>query len=677
MHKILISLIILFYFASCNRKPPQQTDPGLSNQAEKILGKVDTMRRYKLSDQAMVYLDSSYRTLKNPSVKDLYERLNVKFMHYRTTKEDTRKTNLYADSMLTLLNNWQNQYKLEYVDAIFAKGDAELMNKQYNTAFHYYYKAQDFAAKNLDKCHAYGITYRLGGVRYKQKKYLEAIHFFKQAYRDSKYCRDNKTLYNNYLARHNYLNSIGISYELIGKLDSATLYYKKALYLINQYPQMHQLKEDYILASMGIVYGNLGGAYAKLGQYDQAEQYLKKSIAINDRPKFDEVDALTAKIKLAKLYLDFNHLQKTDRVLKELRLKLTDKHSEKAMPIESELRVYKLGWLYYDKTGNIPKAYANLQLYYNKQDSINKANLTLKVSDIDMFFKNNEQQYKLNSLSEEKEKQQDYLIALIVFSVVIIITLFFLSHSRKKLKMLNRQTTEQNIQMQELLTALEISQRENTRMMQIVAHDLRSPLAAAISITALLKDADLSTDEHKMVDLLETSCTHSLEMIADLLHINTNANDIKTESVVLNSLIIYCIELLQFKARAKKQKLMFSGINVTIKANSGKIWRLISNLIINAIKFSPIGGDITIEMFKTKDKVTIKIKDQGVGIPTEHKDKIFDIFTDARRVGTSGEHSFGIGLAISKQIVEAHRGDIWFESKENEGSTFYVSLPCN
>ena len=180
-----------------------------------------------------------------------------------------------------------------------------------------------------------------------------------------------------------------------------------------------------------------------------------------------------------------------------------------------------------------------------------------------------------------------------------------------------------------------------------------------------------------MVDLLETSCTHSLEMIADLLHINTNANDIKTESVVLNSLIIYCIELLQFKARAKKQKLMFSGINVTIKANSGKIWRLISNLIINAIKFSSIGGDITIEMFKTKDKVTIKIKDQGIGIPMENRDKIFDIFTDARRVGTSGEHSFGIGLAISKQIVEAHRGDIWFESKVNEGSTFYVSLPCN
>ncbi|MFW0718230.1 ATP-binding protein [Pedobacter sp. N23S346] len=675
MHKILISLIILCYFASCNRKPSQQTDPGLSNQAKQILGKVDTMRRYKMSDQAINYLDSTYHTIKNPSVKDLFERLNVKFMHYRTTKEDAAKTNLYADSMLALLNNWQNQYKLEYIDALFAKGDATLMNKQSNTAFHYYYKAQYFAAKNLDKCHAYGFTYRLGEVRYKQKQYQQAIHFFKQAYHDSEKCNDKQTLYNTYLSKNNYLNSIGICYELIGKLDSATLYYKKAVNLINQYPQMHQLKEDYILTSMGIVYGNLGGVYAKLGQYDQAEYYLKKSIAINDRPEFDEVDALTAKIKLAKLYLNFNHLQKTDRVLKGLRRKLAVKYSEKAMPIETQLKLYQLEWMYYDKTGNIPKAYANLQLYYNKQDSFNKASLALKASDIDMFFKNNEQQYKLNSLSEEKEKQQNYLLSLIVFSVVIIITLFFLSHSRKKLKMLNRQTTEQNIQMQKLLKALELSQYENTRMMQIVAHDLRSPLAAAISITSLLKDADLTTDEHKMVDLLETSCTHSLEMIADLLNINTNANDIKTESVVLKSLIMYCIELLQFKAKAKEQNLIFSGINVTIKANPAKIWRLVSNLIVNAIKFSPIGGNIEIEMFKTQDKVTIKIKDQGIGIPIEHRDKIFDIFTDARRVGTSGEHSFGIGLATSKQIVEAHHGDIWFESKINEGSTFYISLP--
>jgi len=208
-----------------------------------------------------------------------------------------------------------------------------------------------------------------------------------------------------------------------------------------------------------------------------------------------------------------------------------------------------------------------------------------------------------------------------------------------------------------------------------VAHDLRSPLAATISITQLLKSADLTEEEHKLLNLLETSSIQSLEMISDLLNINTNSINMKTELVELNSLVAYCISLLQFKAHEKAQNLIFTGINVTIKANGGKIWRVVSNLIVNAIKFSPIGADIEILMTKSDNEVLVKISDHGIGIPMDHREKIFDMFTDTKREGTSGEHSFGIGLAISKQIVEAHHGDIWFESKVDEGSIFYVSLP--
>lgn len=674
MLKTLLFLVLIC-FISCSKNNSHQIDKGLSNKAKEILGRVDTMRRYKLSDQAIVYLDSAYLTLKNPSVKDLFERLNVKFMHYRTTKGDVARTNLYADSMLTLLNSWQQQYKLEYVDALFAKGDATLMNKQYRNAFDYYYKAERFAIKNLNKCQGYGITYRLGELRYKQKQYQEAIHFFKKAYDDSEKCSDNQTIYNTYLSRNNYLNSIGICYELIDNLDSAALYYKKSLNLLNQYPQLHQLKEDYILTSMGIVYGNLGGVYAKMGHFGEAEVYLKKSIAINDRPEFDEVDALTAKVKLAKLYLNFNQVKKTDYLLKALRRKLADHNSEKAMPIETQIKLYQLEWLYYDKIKNIPKAYQYLERYHNMQDSMNRANMGLKASDVDMSFKNNEQEYQLDTLNKEKDVQENDLVIFVILFILITFTILILWYRKRALKMLNIQLTEQNASMQHVLTALEQSQRENTRMMQIVAHDLRSPLAAAISITGFLKHADLTEDEHKMLDLLQTSSVQSLDMISDLLNINTNSAHMKTELVELNSLVSYCISLLQFKAQEKAQNLIFTGINVTIEANSGKIWRVVSNLIVNAIKFSPIGSDIEIMMTKSDHAVLVKISDHGIGIPTDHREKIFDMFTDTKRKGTSGEHSFGIGLAISKQIVEAHHGNIWFESKVDEGSIFYVSLP--
>ncbi|HEY9197579.1 MAG TPA: ATP-binding protein [Mucilaginibacter sp.] len=73
--------------------------------------------------------------------------------------------------------------------------------------------------------------------------------------------------------------------------------------------------------------------------------------------------------------------------------------------------------------------------------------------------------------------------------------------------------------------------------------------------------------------------------------------------------------------------------------------------------------------------VLISVEDHGIGIPDEMKDKIFDMFTQAKRSGTAGEQAFGLGLAISKQIIEAHSGRIWFESLPGNGTTFYVELP--
>jgi len=93
------------------------------------------------------------------------------------------------------------------------------------------------------------------------------------------------------------------------------------------------------------------------------------------------------------------------------------------------------------------------------------------------------------------------------------------------------------------------------------------------------------------------------------------------------------------------------------------------------MKFSQPESEIIISCKFSESDVIIDIKDNGVGIPFGLQDKLFDPFTSSKRTGTSGEHAFGLGLYISKQIVEAHRGKIWFESEDGIGSTFYVSLP--
>jgi signal transduction histidine kinase len=105
------------------------------------------------------------------------------------------------------------------------------------------------------------------------------------------------------------------------------------------------------------------------------------------------------------------------------------------------------------------------------------------------------------------------------------------------------------------------------------------------------------------------------------------------------------------------------------------MWRVVSNLIANAIKFSPTGAIINVVMKVDAGHVLIAVEDYGIGVPEEMKDKIFDMYTEAKRPGTAGEQPFGLGLAISKQIVEAHNGRIWFVSRPGNGTTFFVQLP--
>jgi signal transduction histidine kinase len=104
---------------------------------------------------------------------------------------------------------------------------------------------------------------------------------------------------------------------------------------------------------------------------------------------------------------------------------------------------------------------------------------------------------------------------------------------------------------------------------------------------------------------------------------------------------------------------------------------VVSNLITNAIKFSPLRAEISVDMCLLGDRVCIWVKDQGIGIPEDMSEKIFDLFTPAKREGTGGEESFGLGLGISRQIVEALGGRIWYESEVDQGTIFYVELPLD
>nr|WP_276090694.1 ATP-binding protein [Pedobacter sp. JY14-1] len=97
----------------------------------------------------------------------------------------------------------------------------------------------------------------------------------------------------------------------------------------------------------------------------------------------------------------------------------------------------------------------------------------------------------------------------------------------------------------------------------------------------------------------------------------------------------------------------------------------------NAIKFSPEGETIIVKLMQKDDQALISVTDHGIGIPDELKQHVFEVPDKTRRPGTAAEQSFGLGLAISKQIVTLHGGRIWFEDTTGGGTTFYIGLPLN
>ena len=103
--------------------------------------------------------------------------------------------------------------------------------------------------------------------------------------------------------------------------------------------------------------------------------------------------------------------------------------------------------------------------------------------------------------------------------------------------------------------------------------------------------------------------------------------------------------------------------------------QVLTNLISNALKFTPDMGNISITLTDQDKDILITVRDTGVGIPKDLQPYLFEKFTRAGRPGIKGEPSIGLGMSITKTIIDWHNGQIWFESEENKGTTFYIKIP--
>jgi len=236
----------------------------------------------------------------------------------------------------------------------------------------------------------------------------------------------------------------------------------------------------------------------------------------------------------------------------------------------------------------------------------------------------------------------------------------------------NRHITEQN-------RLLEKISEDKNKLFSIISHDLRSPLDSIRGYLEMLNGDMITEEENRMIreELLDET-KYTSEMLLNLLYwskeqlkgINVNLTEID-----LKEIIDYIIE--NKTSRATKKNINLSchtAPGIKVKGDVEMMRIILRNLVVNAIKFTPDGGDISIKTTRKENHVEISVRDSGVGITPEMRDQIFSSKSNTT-TGTNNEKGIGLGLRLCKDLVDCQMGNIWFESKPNEGSVFYISLP--
>lgn len=680
---LFFTIFGVLLFASCKRNV--DTAQNQTAKTDSALNVANGLLNSGEIDRSLVYVDSIYATFSNLGPLDLWEKYDFLTNFYLYYDVQPFKAEKYVDSMFALVKNKEVQYSSQYARTLFARGDVLRIQRRYDKAFASYYQGHTFAKENLDSCQLADFSARLGLIRFAQQHYLKAVPYFKQSLKEIGHCATGATFDYQFITPQSTYNSVALSFERGNKPDSALQYYLKGLAFIESVEPRYPDRKAYIQSAKGVFYGNLGGLYVKVKDYANAEKYLKQSIDINDRPGFAVEDAQTAKVKLADLYLRTKRTIEAKDMIAELDTDLASRQGANEANLSLRSSLYNLKSRYYESIGDLDQAYHLIVKYNAIKDSVSTVNSELKSADLDAAFKHAEQQNSLALATQDQHLKTVYLVATAIISLmaIAILVMVWLSLKRSRtnvanLTALNKRVIDQNEQLQRTLSILEQSQDDNSQLMKLVAHDLRSPIGAIDMIADMMLARNILNEEgRELAELMKQSAGDCLSLVEELLQPAADAVELKKEPEDLYSMLNYCIEQLRLKAEVKHQRILLYGSPLVISINGVKIWRVISNLIGNAIKFSYDDSNIEVSLTHTDKDAIISVRDYGMGIPEGLKESVFDIYTDNTRIGTAGEQTFGLGLAISKQIIKSHNGKLWFESEVGVGTTFYIQLPLD
>jgi signal transduction histidine kinase len=671
LRPILLVLLLAVLLASCKAKTEQKIT--YNPQASAVITRL-TNAGVNNSKARAHYIDSAYAQIKDIGIGDLWKKYDFLAVCCKHDNYFYRAVT-YADSAILVIKDCTSDpdYNMLYAQANITKGSILLRVNNYKDASSAFYIARFAISHKKNSCeYAYvlaQIDSYLAAVSYRQQRYKEAVKRYKETVAILPDCGKGTDYFA--LMQGN-LDNVGLSFMNDNQPDSAVLYYNKALAFIKKNEARYPEKNRYIEGAKGVIYGNRAKSFEQMDLYLAAEDDYRKSIQINSREGFENTDALYAKLGLAGMYLKVKQLDSTRRFLDSL-----------DMPVKRDtvalLRYLTLKANYFKAIGNFQSATTALERYQDVKTQSDLITSGLGKVDFDRDFQVLDQRYTLVALKRESQLKSTYLLNAITFCVMsmIIIVFFIKSRNRSWAKMDSIDHYEAHLKL--AVNAVEQKNKDLSQVLSILEHDLKMPVAAVGSMAEiLLLETGRPEDERELLDLIKVTSWDLKAVIDNLFEVGNSPdlNDAEQEIIDIEKILFSSVSIMKYRAAEKNQIIYLSTCGeFFVKINGEKLWRVINNLLINAIKFSRSHTAIYVNMARNNDVIEISIKDEGVGIPLEARSRLFDLFTAAKRKGTAGEASFGLGLYTVKRIVESYGGEIWFESTENKGSTFHVAFP--
>jgi signal transduction histidine kinase/DNA-binding response OmpR family regulator len=252
--------------------------------------------------------------------------------------------------------------------------------------------------------------------------------------------------------------------------------------------------------------------------------------------------------------------------------------------------------------------------------------------------------------------------------------------SQSALALINAQLYRQ---LERQSAALEIASRHKSEFLASMSHELRTPLNAIIGFSEVLLErmfGELNERQDEYLRDIWSSGKHLLELLNDILDlskIEAGQMVLNRSDLVVGESLEYCLSMV--RERALKQRILLSlevdpGVGL-LNADRLRFRQVVLNLLSNAVKFTPEGGRVDVRAFIRDQELVVLVADTGVGVPAEDRERIFDSFQQGTRSSEQVEGT-GLGLTLSKRILELHGGRIWVDSEAGQGSTFGFALPA-